>query len=292
MRNFIIGVVCLAMVLTVVPAKATLIDDFNSYTGRQTDAGYFNVDPGYGASGWTDFYTNAGLQDPAIIVDVGGPHPSATRSPSGYQNTLGISNMNGNAPGHGQSFPIPGGAVGPNLTVRLWAHVNLSNNTSDAGDPPDFIAVNSQVFIGHSCRVSACAGDWEANVVLAQLKGGAGGGLGIGTGGGQPSGALDWTTGSSDTDADGWLQVMVEVEIDGNGFMSTGTSYHRPATGGAWIQSASIGAPADTQATHFAIQMSRDVTFDNVTFEIIPEPAALTMLVLGAGLILVRRRRC
>lgn len=269
-------------------AQAILIDDFNSYTGRQTDSGYFNVDPGYAASGWADYYVHDNPQDPAIIVDVNGPHPSTGKSPSGYDNTLGISNLNGNAPGHGHSFAIPGGAVPANSTVRLWAHANLSNNTNAGGG----IGGNSHLFIGSDSLASANAVPWEETIMQALLKGGASGGLGIGGGGAQPSGLLDWTAGSSDTDADGWLQVMLEVEVGGDGFMSVGTAYHRPATGGGWIQSASIGASAPpAQATHFGIQMSRDVTFDNVMYEIVPEPASLSMLALGSSLILLIRRR-
>jgi hypothetical protein len=287
MRTFVVAVTCLLFVAASANAAAILIDDFNSYNGRQTDASYFNVDPGYAASGWKTYYQNANPQDPAIIVDENGPYPAAGRSPSGYGNTNGISNMNGNAPGHGQSFVIPGGAVPANSTVRLWAHANLSNNTVDAGG----IGGNSQLFIGSNSLATSNM-PWEEEIVQAILKGGAGGGLAVGGGGAQPSGALDWTAGSSDTDADGWLQVMIEAKIDSAGFISSGGAYHRPANGGAWILSKSIGASAPpAQATHFAIQMSRDVTFDNVTYEIIPEPASLSMLALGSSLILLRRRR-
>ena len=271
-------------------AQAILIDDFNSYTGRQADSGpgSFNGDPLYAASGWGDYYVHDNPQDPAIIVDVNGPHPSTGRSPSGYDNTNGISNMNGNAPGHGHSFAIPGGAVPANSIVRLWAHANLSSNTNADGG----IGGNSHLFIGSDSLASANAEPWEETIMQALLKGGASGGLGIGGGGPQPSGLLDWTAGSSDTDEMGWLQVMLEVEVGGDGFMSVGTAYHRPATGGGWIQSASIGASAPpAQATHFGIQMSRDVTFDNVMYEIVPEPASLSMLALGSSLILLIRRR-
>ena len=279
----------MAIVASNASAAAIPIDDFENYTGRTTDAGYFPLDPNYGASGWGDYYQALVLQDPVIIVDENGPHPLADRSPSGYGNTQGASNMNGNAPGHGQSYAIPGGAVPANSIVRLWAHANLANNTSVAGGSGP--GGNSQLYIGDSCLSSGCDGaDWEGNISQALLKGA--GGLGVGTGGGQPSIAFDWLASSSDTDADGWVQIMIEATIDGAGNMAVATAYHRPAAGGAWTAGPSTGAPADTPATHFAFQASRDVTFDNIMFEIIPEPASLSMLAMGAGLLLLRRRHC
>jgi len=288
------AIMCLTVAITAANtfAAAILIDDFNSYTGRQADSGpgSFSGDPLYAASGWSDYYVHDNPQDPAIIVDANGPHPVG-KSPSGYGNTLGISNMNGNAPGHGHSFAIPGGPVAANKTVRLWAHANLSNNTNADGG----VGGNSHLFIGSDSLSSdnGAGVPWEETIMQALLKGASAGGLGIGGGGAQPSGALDWTAGSSDTDTDGWLQVMLQVEVGSDGFMSTGTVFHRPAVGGAWIQVKSIGASAPpAQATHFAIQMSRDVTFDNVMYEIVPEPASLTMLALGSSLLLLRRRHC
>ena len=174
-------------------------------------------------------------------------------------------------------------------TFKLELLFDLSNNTNADGG----IGGNSHLFIGSDSLASANAVPWEETIMQALLKGASAGGLGIGGGGAQPSGALDWTAGSSDTDEMGWLQVMLQVEVGSDGNMEVGTAYHRPATGGAWIQSASIGASAPpAQATHFAIQMSRDVTFDNVMYEIVPEPASLTMLALGSSLLLLRRRHC
>ena len=229
----------------------TFTDDFENYTGRTLNngnhwfqsyiAGADSGEPNYDDSGWMPYYQRSVLRDPPIVIAAGGPYSGA---PSGYQDTQGMSNLDGGTP-HGSSRLINanGSAVPANSTVILQTHVNMANVLSG----------NSNLFIGDASLAST--DEWSN--VAAILKSAGGGGLGVGANGPEPSSPLDWSQ--------GYLQVKLEADIDEFGMISQGRSYSRPATGGEWTLAATIGAPATFPATHVGFHVALKATIDNFT---------------------------
>ena len=186
--------------------------------------------------------------------------------------------------------------AGPNVTVVATTKVNLESAGNDANV--------ASLFLGDD-GLSTSTFDGDANFAFVSIEahGGAYGAyynhnVNTATGGGGYWDIVPGTLGYDSTSFDvDWIELKLEIDLDGSGRPIAGRSYWRDIAEGppgnpAWtlIHSNAIATTGVAwTVTDAAFPTHVGIRLDE--FSVTPEPVTLSILAIGAGLVLLRRRR-
>jgi hypothetical protein len=263
----------LLMASTAYSAAGSFSDDFENYgaykaTGNNGNLWFNNTSPAndgsYDAGGWVPYYSWGAERDSLQITDGGG-----------YGGGLGLHNFDGtNA--HGVSHALPSAVdLAAGDTVELSLKVNA---TGQAGGGV------SALYVGTSYLMSAATPDNYSGISINAA--------GNGSMLQNPLGAEPAHSGISEA-VSGWAQVKLVIYgayHDGYEFDTTFMDVYAGEVGGALTLRGSYGSNRQFGVSHIALSPNLGAHYDNLSVNVVPEPATMSLLALG-GLASLRRRR-
>lgn len=283
MKTCISVLMVLVMVSAAQAATGSYTDDFEDYTTTATTANngslWFTAanEPMYTPNGWnlTGYWQNGVNYDPVQMIAPGGPHGF---NPSGYGDSIGLTNFDGPSPPHGAVHGLP--AV-PNMaagdTVELSIKVNLTGVQEDNKV--------SYISVGNNSMADGLGTDLRSGISFK--RDGTGNNFGWQMGPEPPITpvpelALGWTE----------LKVVMSHEYHGGyeAIVTQMKAYARPIAG-AWSQIGSYANPTLWTPENISLQPTQYATYDDLSVTVVPEPVTMIILALGGGLVLRRRRR-
>ncbi|MCH2131519.1 MAG: PEP-CTERM sorting domain-containing protein [Pirellulaceae bacterium] len=276
LKKSVLFFVCLALLLTAVSAQAStsVSDDFESYGAfaasanngnKWFHAGAADNDGSYETGNWGPMFLFGSEREP--------PQVSASGGSAG---SIGLTNFDSTASkGTSRALPaIPNLAAGE--TAEMSVHVDLSGQAA---------AGRSYLFIGTDTLGDGSSPNDQYAGISMNANGG--GNMLQATLGPEPAITLG-------TDAAGWTEIKLVIEQryhDGYEFDTTHLDVFSGPVGGTLEHRGTYGANMVWTPTTIGLGPNLGSIYDNLTLSVVPEPASLSMLLLGAGLMFVRRRR-
>lgn len=266
-------------------ALGSYSDDFEGYSAYAATANNGNLwfresapggDGSYEAAGWNSngYWQNGVNYDPLQIIAPGGPHGN---NPSGIGNTIGLTNFDGPSPPHGATRALP--SV-PDLAGGESVEVSIKVNLTGVQESNKV----SYISVGNSAFLDGVGTDYRSGISFK--NDGTGNNFAWQLGPEPaitpiPEIALGWTE----------LKLVINQEYH-NGHEADVImmrAYAR-AIAGTWSQVGSYANATLWQPAAITLQPTQYATYDDLSIEVTPEPATISLLALG-GLAALRRRR-
>jgi hypothetical protein len=279
MRTSIIVLVVLAMGAVAIAAPSSYSNDFEGYGAYAATVNngslWFNAangDGSYATDGWMPYWSWGAQRDDLQISATGGPHGAG--NPSGYGNSLGLTNFDGtNAHGIARAIDSVVDLAGGD-TVELSIKVNASAQAAGG---------TSALYVGGPYLVSAGSPDNFSGITFNSS--------GAGSMVQNPLGAEPALTGLAEAVA-GWAEIKLVIYSAYHGgyeFDTTHMDVLSGPIGGPLTLRGTYGASSLYTPTHIALNPNLGTTYDDLSIVVTPEPA--TMILLGLGGLVLRRRR-
>ena len=270
MRTFLVAVCC---VLVASAAHAAYLEDFEGYTPAASAPYDFNLTPEYGVSGWEVQYEYGNARVSTRIYNPAVSHPGYTGQ--------GIYAGN-QASGHARA--VPAGLRAASTTVGVEGMFNIPITSNQ----------NATLFLGSDCLVasgaSATVADNSLGILVLRADGR--GYFEYYHNGVGDTDVFQPTVGAGAWYEAGWIEMRLEIDLDGAARPTDLRGMWRLAGAATWIPLASgtfTTTGSTWTTTHSAFQPGQWNEFDN--FVLTPEPATLAVLLIGGVLSLLARRR-